>query len=471
MSPSHPLLDQVRAAAAVRPGAAAVVHDSTARTYRELLADIDRLAGQLRAEGVEPGDTVALPARRDAHLPVSMLALWQAGATIALIDSTLPPAVIAAREAVVRPAWRLAGTTPVRLADDPRPRAAGGSHILFTSGSTGRPAAVEVGASALEGGLRWYRETFAPGASDRVGLLSGLGHDPVLRDILVPLVSGGTLLVPPDGVAARPSDLAGFLDSAGVTILHTTAAMLELLVAAGRPMPRLRLVVAGGAPLPAGLVRGLRPLTPAAVANAYGATETPQIVACSVVAGNTLPDPELPDETSMPVGSGVGGAELLVTGPAGEVVVCSPYLADGYLPGTGRPERFGDDPRGRPGYRSYRTGDRGEWGPDGLRIAGRIDREISVNGFRIAPEEVESAARRHPAVRQARAGRYAGPAGDLIELRVSVAGAEATSTRSLRAHLRAQLPGHAVPARIRIVPDPGLDANHKTTLMRSTDDD
>jgi acyl-coenzyme A synthetase/AMP-(fatty) acid ligase len=125
------------------------------------------------------------------------------------------------------------------------------------------------------------------------------------------------------------------------------------------------------------------------------------------------------------------------------------------------------DPLGAPGFRAYRTGDLGRRGDDGsIRVLGRLDRQMSVNGHRIAPEEIERAALRHPAVVAAVAGPVSSEGGDLVGLTIVLASPEATDTRSLRGFLRERLPRPAVPTQIRIVPELTLNHNHKVRHQR-----
>jgi acyl-coenzyme A synthetase/AMP-(fatty) acid ligase len=482
----NPVAGRVRRAGAADPAAPAIEDGERSWSYAELAVELTAAGAALRSAGVRPGQLAVLHAQRLARLPVALLAAWELGATVAIVDGTLPAARRSECERVVRPAWRLgldeAGALSVgQLAEDGAAARDPASHVLFTSGTTGRPAAVEVGCGALDRTLAWYVRTFGFGAPDRVGLLGGLGHDPLLRDSLVPLTSGGTLVVPPPDVFADPQKLWSFVHRARLTVLHCTPALLELILAAdpapggaGAGLAGLRLVVSAGAPLTCGLARRLRAATGATLVNAFGATETPQIVSCHVVsAADTAPGNGRPDEAPVGVGTGVNGAELMLAGPAdpggtgsqGQIVVRSPHLARGYLPGTGTPGRFTADPLGVPGYRAYRTGDLGRRdGDHGIVIEGRLDRQISVNGHRLAPEEIEAAVLRHPDVVRAVAGPLTGPAGDLVELGVELAPAAGADARALRAFLRSVLPGYAVPSRIRIVSALPLTANHKLSM-------
>jgi acyl-coenzyme A synthetase/AMP-(fatty) acid ligase len=470
------IVDSVRRTCARNPSSIAIVGGGRTWSYGQLRNALDTAATTLREAGVLPSHVVCVRAQRVGRLPVALLALWEIGATAAIVDATLPTARLDECEQVVGSDWRLTldGPQPFTVtlargrADRTEPAADGApSHILFTSGTTGRPAAVAVGHGAIRRTLDWYAHAFRPGPQDRVGFLAGLGHDPMLRDTLVPLLSGGVLAVPAPDVFAGPDRLLSFIRSAGLTILHCTPGLLEVILAAhataGGGLQGLRLVVSGGAPLSLGTVRRLRGACGATVVNAYGSTETPQIASCQIVSG--LPEGTgLPDDTPLGIGTGVGGAELLLSEPDGEIVVRSPNLAIGYLAGTGVGGRFGPDPLGAPGFRAYRTGDLGRRGEDGgIRVVGRVDRQLSVNGHRVAPEEIERTALRHPAVAQALAGPVASDGGDLVRLTVVLASPGAMDARSLRGFLRERLPRPAVPTQIRIVPELALNHNHKVS--------
>ncbi|MEE4542461.1 amino acid adenylation domain-containing protein [Streptomyces sp. V4-01] len=473
------VLAQIRAAAAARPDAVAVAvaggggggHGGS-RTYAQLVADCARVAAEVRAAGVGAGGVVELRAGRTPDLPAALLGAWAAGAVVAVVDAGLPDAVLGEQHTLLRPAavWATGRGEPPAPVTDPAPRPLPGiGHVLFTSGTSGRPAAVQVPSDSLAATLHWYVRAYGFTASDRVAMLGGIGHDPLLRDILAPLTVGGTVVVPPQDVFAAPDRLFALLREERVTVLHATPALLEMILAAAHgpahaALADLRLVVSAGAPLTAGLVRELRDVTAAPVVNGYGATETPQLASVQeVAAAGALPPAALPDESVLPVGSGAGGAELLVlrpdgtpapVGQAGEIVVRSPHLAAGYLAGSGRAGAF--TAAGGPAFRggaAFRTGDRGRRDPSGAVVPdGRLDRQVSVDGHRLDPEQVERVALGHPGVHRALVRLLPTAAGPALSLSVVAhPGADAPVVAELRSHLRRRLPRWAVPTELRVV--------------------
>jgi non-ribosomal peptide synthetase component F/acyl carrier protein len=453
---------------------------------------IDTLSVELTHAGVTPGAVVEIDAQRAGGLPLALLACWRLGAAAGLVDATSPAAWQARCRQLLRPSKILvvSADTPagavIEQGTVPPRSLPGAGHILFTSGSSGPQLAVAAPLESVDAALAWYSQSFAPGPADRVAMLAGLGHDPLLRDILVPIRFGGTLIVPTPDIFSDPRMLLDLLAGQRITILHATPALLELVLAAHAASPELhlgdlRLVISAGAPLTAGLARRLRALTAAAIVNGYGTTETPQIAACHLVArrGESLDGhlADLPDEAPLPIGQGVAGAQLVVqnrdgrlagVGQVGEILVRGTRLATGYLGSEGMDGRFAADPWGDPEARVFRTGDLGRLGPDGLLyFSGRMDRQLSVDGFRVEPAEIEAAARRLPAVAQAVAGMTNTAAGLVLALQVVAVPGAGLTPADVRAHLRTQLALHAVPGVIRVVPRLTTNTNHKVVLEES----
>ena len=89
--------------------------------------------------------------------------------------------------------------------------------------------------------------------------------------------------------------------------------------------------------------------------------------------------------------------QSVAVGEAGELIVRSPYIADGYWrnPKETTPV-FAPDPD-VPGQRIYRTGDLGRFLPDGRFVfLGRRDRQVKIRGFRVELAEIEATLTLHP---------------------------------------------------------------------------
>ncbi|HVN51335.1 MAG TPA: 4-coumarate--CoA ligase family protein, partial [Acidimicrobiales bacterium] len=83
--------------------------------------------------------------------------------------------------------------------------------------------------------------------------------------------------------------------------------------------------------------------------------------------------------------------EVLAPGGVGEIQARSPSVMAGYLPHEATPEAFTD------GW--YRTGDVGWLEPEGwVHLTDRSKEMIKVNGFQVAPAEIEAVLHGHPAV-------------------------------------------------------------------------
>ncbi|MFD8386586.1 amino acid adenylation domain-containing protein [Streptomyces sp. NPDC059679] len=457
------------------------------------------IAAAITSAGVAPGGTVAVAAARSRQLPSMLLGVWLAGCSYALLDPALPARSLTACLDAVAPnallsaaedggaiqsalaGRRIVGEDIVLIrADDADyrlhlARAGAGSaahpagHVIFTSGTTTGPKAVVSGADPLVHFLEWYGDTFRLSAQDRFSFLSGLGHDPLHRDVFAPLWCGGTLHVPSLSLSASSAgQLAEWLAEQRITVAHLTPHLSRLLVsgaeAIGLRLPRLRLVCLGGDVITASDVFGLRRVAPrAAVVVGYGTTETPQLASYHVVdrryaerwaarRGSGAP---------LPLGPGAPGARLAVTtvgglpaavGEVGEIVVRSRHLATGYLDPRLTGERFAPDPL--PGVRRFATRDAGRRLPDGsVEFLGRLDDEVTIRGHRVSPAEVDAMLVRHPLVRASvtcgrRVSQSVGPGDlELVSYIVTRDGSP-IAVSQVRAFLSPALPSPSLPTMV-----------------------
>ena len=288
------------------------------------------------------------------------------------------------------------------------------AYIAFTSGTTGQPKGIIGRHAPVSHFLAWYLEQFPFGEGERFALLSGLAHDPLLRDIMVPFVSGGTLFVTPSDIIKDPQALRAMLVEERISVIHLTPSLGQLLVhnrerdIAYQTLLNLRWAFFGGEVLKYESVSQFCKLAPnARIVNFYGATETPQAMSYWQV------ESDHEDRTGcVPVGRGIADVQLLVVvdnrelapiGEVGEVFIRTPYLADGYLEQSDLNDHrflsnwFSNDPHDR----LYRTGDLGVYRHDGVvELCGRSDRQVKIRGFRVELDEVEAVISRHQRIRQ-----------------------------------------------------------------------
>ncbi|MEU5783360.1 amino acid adenylation domain-containing protein [Micromonospora lupini] len=507
--PPGPVLLAGLAATAERYAERCAVREGPfALSYASVQADANALAALVRTTGVAVGETVPVYATRGAALVSALLGVLHAGCAFAVLDADqpparnaeqlamldasvaislvdradLPPAVrVACRRWVVRDRDGWAVAEPFGLPAGrglPHDTATNGqpttgdlerddslAYVAFTSGTTGRPQGVRGARAPLGHFARWYAERFRIGPDDRFAMLAGLAHDPLLRDILVPLWVGGTLCVPPPRLLRSPMELASWLAAERVTVLHLTPPLARMLAGAGTRLPDLRLVTSAGDVLASDELSRTFAWAPAAtVVNGYGTTETPQLASLSIVDGRA------PVSRTAPVGSGAPGFQLLVVrpdgGPAGigelgRIVVRGPHLARGYLDESRDGGRFGPD--AVPGHRRFETGDLGRYLPDGeVSIVGRVDDQVKVRGHRVELAEVDRWLRGMAGVRDGAASVRRGPDGhNQIVAALVTDDEQPPRVEEVRSRLRGRLPEPMRPVAVVAAPAIPLTANGK----------
>ncbi|HZF07267.1 MAG TPA: amino acid adenylation domain-containing protein, partial [Thermoanaerobaculia bacterium] len=406
------------------PDAIAVISHERALTYAELDRRADRLAHRLRALGVVPEARVGLCLARDPDLLVGVLGVWKAGGAYLPLDPAYPAERLAAMiedaapvVVLTAPRYRdLLRGAPVLGIDQwmestlpsdlpPSPVAPENpAYVIFTSGSTGRPKGVVVEHRSLSNFLLSLRSLGLLDHGRALLSVTTLAFDIAGLELLLPLISGGTVALATREESADGERLAALLADPRVQTLQATPATWRLLLDAGWKAGEGFRALCGGEALPRELAaRLLR--SASSLWNLYGPTETTIWSSVLAVENRHL------SETLVPLGQPIGNTRLYVlergfapapVGVPGELCFAGAGLARGYL---GRPdltaERFVPDPFGA-GDRLYRTGDRARFRADGeLEYLGRLDQQVKLRGFRIEPGEIETVLTTSPEVRQA----------------------------------------------------------------------
>jgi amino acid adenylation domain-containing protein len=458
--------------------ATAVTRGAQSLTYRDLVG-----ASAAQAEVIGELPMVAVVARTSIAWPLALIAALRARVPFLPVDGWDVDGA-ARMLGTVRPGWLIAppedlglwreAAGPVRselpmqgevvlleLAESRRgPRLPeDAAYLIPTSGTTGRPKTIVGSRRGLIHFMEWEIGLLsARERRPRVSQLTPPTFDPMLRDVLVPLASGGTLcLLPGQEVLLDPAALADWIASSGVNVMHCVPTLLRALSRSlGGSLPaRLTDILVAGEPLYPADVRPWIEKCPAVrLRNLYGCSETTLAKFHHEVSGADLDCEQIPVGTCIPGSAAIVVDSELQPRPAaskGEILIRSPYRSHGYLDDEElTAERFISNPfTADPSDLVYKTGDIGLRHEDGVfELVGRVDDNVKVRGVSIALGSVESALRSSREVLECAVRPYRDPDGNSALCAYVVAAPNGLDARALRRGLARRLPAPMVPQRV-----------------------
>ncbi|WP_171021802.1 AMP-binding protein [Parasedimentitalea maritima] len=346
-------------------------------------------------------------------------------------------------------------------------------YIFFTSGTTGTPKAVLGQRNGLTHFLKWQRDMLLLSPTDRVGLLTRFSFDVVLRDILLPLVSGCTSVIPETDRQMDARSMIEWIRDNRISLMHSVPSVANAMLSSSPQMDSvttLRHTLFAGEPLNNGLVERWRERFPQTeIHNLYGPTETTLakfharvqqparqgIQAC----GHPLPGTEVSILSER--------GQRLQPGELGEVAIRTPHASLGYL-----------DNQHSSGLRSimteidskqfYLTGDLGFLDENStLHLRGRKDDQVKVMGVRLELAGIAASIELHPAIDKAIVLAEEDGSGHKRLLAWYQANTKAHLPPSdLRAFLTDHLPPAGIPGRLIACTDIPLNSNGKVDRAR-----
>jgi len=292
---------------------------------------------------------------------------WDEGEAVAVLDPRAPAAALDRARARLRPT-HIVDRGGRRALPDGEPTVADVAAVVLTSGTTGAPRAVELTRAGRDAIGDGFAAALGTTTSDRWLVCLPLHHVAGLA-VLGRSVASGVPVVTHNGfdldaVASSPA-------REGTTIVSLVPTTLARLLDAGGDVARYRVVIVGGAPLPATL-RERCESAGAHCVDTYGLSET---------WGGVLLD-----------GAPIPGATVNL-GHDGEILVGGAMVMRGY--------RFDPDATASAftADGQLRTGDLGRLEPDGrIRVMDRRRELIITGGVNVSPTAVEAVLSEHPAV-------------------------------------------------------------------------
>jgi amino acid adenylation domain-containing protein len=393
-------------------------------TYAELSALVTKVAANLAIELMNRDGPVAILMPHDARFPAAILSVLAAARIQVPLDSTHPTernrvivqgagaaAVLSIGDMANHVAALFPEDIPVldfdRLAQGPAtaPPASPGpddvAQILYTSGSAGVPKGVyNSHRNCLHDILALTNRTRIT-HEDNVALLYSPSVIGGLKLAFGALLNGAALHV----LSTRELQAEGLAKAIGaraIKVYGSVPALFRQIVGAlgdGERLESIRIARLGGDRVDWSDFDLLRRVSARAeLIVSLGSTECSSHYAEWVVDGRLEPRGD-----RLPVGRPTPEVEIEILdensasvshGEVGEFVVTSRHLALGYWRAPELTDAAFVASPGRPGLRSFRTGDVGRRRADGLlEYHGRKDRQIKLRGHRIEPAEIEAALR------------------------------------------------------------------------------
>ncbi|HEX8073589.1 MAG TPA: acyl-CoA synthetase [Thermoleophilaceae bacterium] len=368
------------------------------------------VAGRFHRAGMSAGDRIVVSAAASIELVVAHVAALRLGLVVVpmntayrrrevahVVADSEPAAIVTddperaawATEASERPLLALGPEVDLPDADAPELDAADADRdalIGYTSGTTGAPKGAVLSHGNLLASAEAVRLAWRWTEDDRLLLCLPLFH---VHGLCVGL--HGTLLAGASAVLQQGFETDAVLDGLtahDATMFFGVPTMYHRLADSPRvgELERLRLCVAGSAPLAAELFERLASSGGQRVLERYGMTETLMNVS------NPYDGERRPGSIGLPL----PGCEVrLAGGEEGEILLRGPNVFSRYWRNDeATAAAFDED-----GW--FRSGDLGARDPDGyLRILGRSKELIISGGYNVYPREVEEVLAEHPQVRE-----------------------------------------------------------------------
>ncbi|KAK4705152.1 oxalate---CoA ligase, partial [Phenoliferia sp. Uapishka_3] len=256
--------------------------------------------------------------------------------------------------------------------------------VLHTSGTTGKPKAVPLTHLNLATTMKNVVNTYKLTPADRTYLVMPLFHvHGLLAGFLAPLLSGGSVVVPPKFSAGTFWAEFTATKSNWYTAVPTIHQIL-LRTQHPSPVPNIRFIRSCSSALSPTTFAELEKTFKAPVLEAYAMTE-----ASHQMTSNPLP-PLARKPGTVGIGQGVKIRILSLTTDEdveeGEVAIKGPNVTHGYI----NNDKANKESYTADGY--FRTGDRGKLDSEGyLSLTGRLKELINKGGEKISPLEVDAA--------------------------------------------------------------------------------
>ncbi len=465
-------------------------------TYQQLNSKSNQLAHYLLDQNIGPESHVVVCVEPGFEIVLSLLAIFKVGATYIPLDPTYPVRRIEAILEDTTPTLLITKSTLQKKlnlenqktfnfdteeailanlsTENPNTEInrTQTASIYYTSGTTGKPKGVMASYGNVQSYIRSANSRYLVNPLDIMPAIARFGFSISMFELMLPLTSGGTLIILDREHILDLPRLAETLTQ--ITFFHMGPSLLKGLLSylklnrkTFQEFRHIRHASSGGDMIPPEVLEDLKLVFEnAEVFVIYGCSE----ISCM---GCTYFVPRNEKVTKTFVGTAFDRTLCMVLdrerlpvpiGEVGEVYFAGDGIVKGYL---NRPELTDQKFTLIDGIRFYATGDLGRKNTNGfLEILGRADFQIKMRGMRIEPAEVEYHIRQVPGVKDGVVAAKANLNGDkiLVAFVVFEKNEGQKSMSLIRHHLSETLPDYMVPS--RYIELESLPLNHNLKLDR-----
>lgn len=466
--------------AAKFPERIAIRLDDVAVPYAALEAGSQRVAGMLKAMGIEPGDRVGIMLPNTPHFPLAYYGALRLGAIVVPMNPLLSKREVAFylensgaklllawhgfAESAQGGAEQVDGAEVLLIEPEDIAKRIGGAEpleevchkegddtavVLYTSGTTGRPKGAELTHHSIGSNVQACLPLYEPTENDV--LFGGLPFFHVFGQtctLNVAVAAGAEVtLLPRFG----PSAALEIVQRDKVTVFMGVPTMHGAILNHPRrddfDTSSLRLFVSGGSALPVEVLRGIEEAFDCPILEGYGLSETSPVASFSRI--------ELPKKAGS-IGVAIDGVQLRLvddegnevpTGEVGELQVKGPNVMKGYWKNPEATKAaISED-----GW--FSTGDMARKDEDDFYFI--VDRKkdlIIRGGYNVYPREIEEVLYEHPAVAEAAViGVEHEKLGEEIAACVALKEGQSVTPEELQEYVKGQVAAYKYPRHVWIV--------------------
>lgn len=475
------------------PHSIALICGDRQLTYRELDQRSNQLANYLDAIDLAPDALIGVYFERSIELVVAILAILKSGRVYVPLDPHYPsdrinfiaqetqlsvllttqplqgqlPKLPTTQTLCLDAAWaEIAAYAMTRHPRQDELIPEGLAYVMYTSGSTGKPKGVKMPCPNVVRYITALAQVVPVDASDIYLHVASFSFSSSVRQLLLPLSVGATLVLATREQIKNPLHLLQLMQHKRVTVSDGVPSIwrvaLQLINDSAEERLRasdlsLRTIILSGDLTPIVLLKNLRQFfgDRTRFFNVYGQTETIGNLAYAI------PSDFDPDHGYVPVGYPYPHNQAYILdaslnpvrdGDVGELYMAGGCLADGYLNRDDLTAKtFIDQPWADGPSRIFNTGDVARRHPDGcIELLGRTDFQVKIRGMRVELDEIAVTLEQRPEVKAAAAAAHDSPTGEKVVVGYVVPTSRQASGKQWQQELRQclgeQLPDYMVPA-------------------------